>query len=411
MAHDDDDDHGEAAHLALRLVHHRGRKGYADAGAVNDDRPRSPVPQYLIDMQKADRPLGDFESAHPPDILGPFIDTAKFAGDLSGIPRAVSSVREAIRDPSLVNTLVAGVNTAAAPLVALRAPRTAAAIIGGAYGLAGGKTAYDEGLLSLGSPAQGGQKAKPPATVLPGLTAEQQADLDKARKDISDGNYDSSAARRMLEDTVRNYMGISADFVRGAAEVETEAGKSKQAAYDRAVREAEAQRDYWLGLANKRFSKTPVGELYDKTGGLAPFAAGLFPGALSRAVTGEAKPILYNYVLPGVEGVLAGMGAAGLPLAYNALAGVKRAKGSVGRTHAMTALNNEQKRLRDWSTAIGRVAMRLGDAQLLKSAAGIQDMASKLGTNAAPSTQAPQPLGSDNAQIGRRPDGGHDATP
>ena len=82
------------------------------------------------------------------------------------------------------------------------------------------------------------------------------------------------------------------------------------------LRDKEFERD-------RRFSDTVTGQLYDKTGRIAPGLIAALTGGLSRAATGGGSgPItsgMYNYGFPAALGIGAGVAGANLPLAYNAV--------------------------------------------------------------------------------------------
>jgi hypothetical protein len=179
-----------------------------------------------------------------------------------------------------------------------------------------GALAEDVGLFGSGAEAQSAKKA-----ALPGLTLDQQAAYDAAQKKAASGDFGSSAERRQTEALLAEMRALSNEFVRdqnkGKQTALNEAERKKQEEYDRAVGTAEAARDKELAR-DRRFSDTEVGKVWDKTGGLAPVLAGTVTGALSRSATGGGSA-MYNYGLPAGLGALAGVGAANVPLAYNAL--------------------------------------------------------------------------------------------
>ena len=233
--------------------------------------------------------------------------------ELTGVPqmgRAASGIGEAINDPSLANVTNAGAQTA---LAALR-PGMALKVLGGGYA---GALASDLGAFGTPATAQATKKT----ASLPGLAPEQQAAYDAAQKKLQSG-FANGADRRQTEALLGELRAVSNEFVRsqnaGRQGVETQAATSRQQEYDRAVSKAEMARDHELAR-DRRFSDTEVGKIWDKTGGLAPLAAGALTGAMSRTATGGGNPLLYNYALPAGLGTMAGASAANVPLAYNAL--------------------------------------------------------------------------------------------
>jgi hypothetical protein len=108
---------------------------------------------------------------------------------------------------------------------------------------------------------------------------------------------------------------------RGENAAKVEAEKAQKAAelaeYERQVRLAEHARDTELSRA-RRFSDTTVGKTMDAMGGLAPVAAGMAVGAVSRGATGPGG-LVKNYLLPGGLGAAGGITAANVPLAYDSL--------------------------------------------------------------------------------------------
>lgn len=234
------------------------------------------------------------------------------------IDRAGEAVHQAVRDPSLANTVNAGLQTgiaAGSPAIAL-----------GSAGLGYIEGARRDLGLTFGSQA-GAQSAKkgqsqkqPDLPALTGLTPEQDASYKEAVRRINQEDYKSGAERRMLENTVNELRGISTDFIKkkneGQAAVETDAAKAKQAEYDRAVGRAEKSRDTELAR-KKRFSDTEVGKIYDKTGGASGPIAGAAAGLVSGVARGS-EGVFNRFVMPGAVGAASTYGANTLPLYYNA---------------------------------------------------------------------------------------------
>jgi hypothetical protein len=112
---------------------------------------------------------------------------------------------------------------------------------------------------------------------------------------------------------------LSNDFVReNAASERRLQEKTKgdaQAEYTRQVADSEAAFKDEMSR-NKRFDRTPIGEMYEKTGGYAPFVAGTAAGALFRAGAGP-NSLMTKYVVPTAAGAVAGAFAPNAPSYYN----------------------------------------------------------------------------------------------
>jgi hypothetical protein len=205
--------------------------------------------------------------------------------EFTGIPqllRAGNAVGDVMIDPSIPNATNAGVQTA----LAVARPAMALKALGAGYA---GALAKDIG----GAPISEAE-AQTPLTRTQRREMEMERQRAERRADIDRRAADADAARNL----------------------KTSAASKERDEYDRAVQTAETLRDRELGR-ERRFSDTTVGQVYDKTGGLAPFLAGTATGAMSRAATGGS--ILKDYALPAGLGTLAGIGMANVPLAYNAL--------------------------------------------------------------------------------------------
>ncbi len=250
-----------------------------------------------ISPQLADR-LGD--SANAFVHYGPL--PAQVATDVAMQPvRAGEAVGEAVNDPTLANVTNAGVQTA----LAVGRPLTAVGVLGGGY--------LEALRRDLGVGPVSSAEAAPPAKgkkeqrLYEGLNADQSARLDELRSKI-DARSASRAERQEFEE-------LNA-IVRDLQRKRNTAGADE---YERAVRMAEAARDRELARDWRFADQKEVGALYQKTGGLAPMAAGFGTGLLSRAATGGARNAFYNYALPAGLGTLAGIGMANLPLAADAM--------------------------------------------------------------------------------------------
>jgi hypothetical protein len=155
--------------------------------------------------------------------------------------------------------------------------------------------------------------------VLPGLTQEQQSFYDAAEKRLREDDFGSSSDRRQVQQQMQELRTLSNDFVRNNADSErrlreTE-GADKLKEFNRAVADSEAVFKEEMAR-NKRFDKTPVGEMYEKTGGYAPFLAGTAAGALFRAGAGPSG-VMTKHVIPTAVGGVAGAFAPNAPGYYN----------------------------------------------------------------------------------------------
>jgi hypothetical protein len=146
----------------------------------------------------------------------------------------------------------------------------------------------------------------------PRLTKAQrrQMEMDRIR-----GEQETAEKLRLMEAETQQAK------QRGANDAELAALAEKQAEYQRQVKMAEAARDNELSR-DRRFSDTGVGKVFQAMGGLAPVAAGLLGGGLSRLATGPGKgltgQVVKDYALPALTGTAAGFTAANAPLAYDA---------------------------------------------------------------------------------------------
>ena len=204
-------------------------------------------------------------------------------------PNILSGIRENER---LANPGVTGAGTVMGAIG--MQPRLALSALGGAYAAAG---ADQLGLID------GVNSAEAQARLTRGQQRAMEMEKQRAERDaaIQQRAADAQAKR----------------------DLETEAKRKDREEYDRTVATAE-------GLAAKemardrRFSDTPVGRVYDATGGLGPAAAAFIGAKLSRMATGPGAnltgQIVKDYALPLTTGTVTGAITANLPLAYNALA-------------------------------------------------------------------------------------------
>ena len=163
------------------------------------------------------------------------------------------------------------------------------------------------------------KKGGAPKVVLPGLTQEQQSFYDAAEKRLREDDFGSSSDRRQVQQQLQELRTLSNDFVReNAASERRLQEKTKgdaQAEYTRQVADSEAAFKDEMSR-NKRFDRTPIGEMYEKTGGYAPFVAGTAAGALFRAGAGP-NSLMTKYVVPTAAGAVAGAFAPNAPSYYN----------------------------------------------------------------------------------------------
>jgi hypothetical protein len=242
-----------------------------------------------------------------PTSAGPAIDTLlrvePITREFTGIPqvgRASDAVRDAMIDPSVPTVTNAGVQTA----MAVGRPMAALKTLAGGYGAA---AVSDIG----GSPVTEAEAQTP-------LTRTQRREMEMERQR---SERQAEIDRRASETSAR--LGRESADAATKREIEAEAQRKDRAEYDRAVATAEAAAAKEMAR-DRRFSDTAVGQVYDKTGGLAPAIAGFAGAKLSRLATGpgETLPgqVFKDYALPLTTGTISGGITANLPLAYNALA-------------------------------------------------------------------------------------------
>lgn len=229
--------------------------------------------------------------------------------------RAGNAVGEAFLDPTLANVTNAGFQTA----LAVGRPLAAGAALAGGLG---------EGMrrdlgADFSSPAVAKPKEKASAYTpsdLPGLTPEQNASYNEARRRLQTGAYANGAERRTLEAEVNRLSDQSSRMMEADAAakrgLETARKAKEQEEYDRAVANAEEARDKEL-RRKRRFSETEFGKVYDKTGGAGAFGAAFLGGAAHGAFKG-AEGAMNKYVLPAIEGTGLAFSANSIPLGYDA---------------------------------------------------------------------------------------------
>lgn len=238
------------------------------------------------------------------------------AGVLMQPATAGAALGEAAANPSLANWTNAALQAGLA-LPSGRALKAGLSAGGLGFGAA---AASDIGLLGSMDTAEAAPKKKETAAV---PDAPQGLDPQQAKrwqeltaKQTRDG-WLPPAERDELKGI--NSAISTAFAARGveSARTEAEAKRAKQMEYDRATKYAEGQRDKELGRRTT-FQDTEVGKVWERTGGLAPFIAGIGGGALARAVGGVPQTAMQRYGVPAIEGAGAAFGANNVPLLYDA---------------------------------------------------------------------------------------------
>lgn len=286
------------------------------------------LPNYgygpMTDQSRRGRLPEEVRTAAPDAFMHPIVRAlmkygpvpAKLAVEAAAQPvRGGEALAEAINDPTLANITNAGVQGAMS-VPTLSGVKAAAAALGLGLGTAGLQQsgAFDMEAHARGSRRRSEQDIDVPD--LPGLSDEENATYKTVLGRITRGAYENSAARRALEAQAKIFTDKSTNA--GAASVAAKLAKTKadQEEFERSVTTAEETRNAELAR-DRRFSETPVGKVWDKTGGWGPFlvAAGL--GGLGRAASGGGSA-LKNYAFPAGEGAAAGALSTNIPLAYNA---------------------------------------------------------------------------------------------
>ncbi len=207
-----------------------------------------------------------------------------------------------------------GAGNAATAAIPYR-PMAGLGALGATYGAA---LATDLGLVGGPSAATAQQpKRAPPAATPPpddGLTPALRARRTELQRRLQREGDDMALP---LQEELNGLNRLVAEHAARQGRVGEQAAVADRVEYDRAVQRAEAARATERAR-DTRFQDTNVGRLWQSTGGVAPVLAGALTGVLSRAATGGARPLVYNYLLPGAEGALAGATAYNIPLAYDA---------------------------------------------------------------------------------------------
>lgn len=218
---------------------------------------------------------------------------------------AGNALAEAALKPSIPTATNAAFQTG----LALMQPLKAAGALGAGYAAG---AASDAGMFDMQA-----QAAPKKQTTFPnGFTAEQlQSIADRTGMDVQTLG---GLTKRRINDLIQSTAAAS-----GAAAIEAQSAekRAQREEYDRAVKMAEAARDKELARYPKDFKDTNIGQIYEQTGGYAPFIAAAGLGALSRAATGPGKSaagkVAYNYALPFAEGAAGGFAAVNAPYLYD----------------------------------------------------------------------------------------------
>jgi hypothetical protein len=143
----------------------------------------------------------------------------------------------------------------------------------------------------------------------PSLTRKQgrQMEMERQRSQM-----EAEARRQEIEAEAQ------AAIKRGESEAKVKAEADAKAAelaeYGSQVKRAEMARDFELGR-KRRFSDTPMGKVYDATGGALPIMAAMGMGAAGRLAHGGGA--MGRYVMPAAEGAGAGLATTSIPLLYD----------------------------------------------------------------------------------------------
>jgi hypothetical protein len=215
-------------------------------------------------------------------------------GDVAMQPvRTGESVAEAINDPTLANITNATTNG----FLTIAKPYAAAGTAG--LGMLEGLR-RDLG-ATLTDPAYAGTK----------LNRRQRQEMEMRKQEEE---AKAAADLKRIEAQGKANAQLEADKMRIEAEGKEKASKREE--YERAVARAEEAKAKELSR-DRRFSETSMGEVYEKTGGAAPFLAAMGAGGLHRLMKAGSGTFLDKYVAPSIEGSLAAFGANMLPTYYN----------------------------------------------------------------------------------------------
>jgi len=309
-----------AAASRLRRAAGGAVRGYADGGGA-DWRSDMDVasPFDLRGSAPEARSAGRYDRVRPlPERAGSAaLDygplPAKIATEIIKQPiRAGEALGEAAHDPSIANFGNAAWETA----LTFGKPVHGLKMLGAAYGAAAAK---DAGVLDALISKAGAQGAG--ADGLTGAQTNRLRSLE--RKSTKQGLTRAEREEQQL------LMSIQRDFMLEMAKVlgrqkvleaegDAEAKASRQREYDAAVARAVAARDEAL-KKDVRFATSDVGRLYEKSGGLLPFIAGL-GGGVVHGLKGfdEGASALRRLGVPAAEGTGLAFAAINAPLAYDA---------------------------------------------------------------------------------------------
>lgn len=274
--------------------------------------PFAPSPTEGMPFEGNDLPQGSTDMASGDKMIDMLTAPAK--GVVGQFDKAGDSLAQTAMDPSMSNAANAGVQTG----LAIGSPGMMgmSALLG--FGGAAGK---DLGLWGT-NPAEARSKSRKQAPEkiddLPGLTPEMQGGYKSAMDKLNRGDFRNGAERRAIEGEVKMYRDLATQAAGSGIKLDEERKRAERGEYDRRVKGAEGARAREMGR-DRRFSETEVGKLFDKMGGLAPFAAATGAGALHRLGAGPAKGMMDELVKPLATGTAAAFTAASAPSAYNYL--------------------------------------------------------------------------------------------
>lgn len=272
----------------------------------------------LIDEMNRQRVTGQAMPDPRLSFAGPAPSTAQNLMDAMAMPaqmatgvamqpvRAGEAIGTAAANPTIPNLTSAGIETG---LTFLR-PGMVLKSAGAGYGAAAAK---DAGLFdAFAGPANAAKGDKDAARAANAKAAaskaEGQAAVEKAKAEAAILKAKTEAERLAAETRLKEEE-AKARLAREAAD---------KAEYDRAVKTAETRRDE-IRATDKSFKDSNVGQVYEKTGGLAPMLAGTVGGMVHRLASGAPKGAIDKYLMPAVEGSALTFAGLNAPLVYDAL--------------------------------------------------------------------------------------------
>ncbi len=215
--------------------------------------------------------------------------------------KAVNAMMEAAGNPSLANVTNAGVQSALI-VPTFRGATVAGGVLGGGMLEAARR---DYGVSPIDSAAA---QAKSGSTSGNGYSKQE---LQSIAETV---NLSAPALATMTRRQIGKLMENAGNQ---RITTGTEAEMNKESERKRAVLAAETKRDEILAR-DRRFSDTDMGKIYDKVGpGVVAAGAGGAAGYVSKLATPRGNA-MYDYVLPGGLGALAGAKAYNAPLEFNA---------------------------------------------------------------------------------------------